>query len=136
MTFSTVKKFIDELLTDQIDFFTKENTSTIIYEFIGGEPLLEIDLIKEILTYTLNQMIKLHHPWLPHFKASICSNGVLYFQPKIQQFIQNYHQWIGLSISIDGNKELHDSCRIDFNGIGSYDKAIAAVKDYYNKYKT
>jgi radical SAM peptide maturase (CXXX-repeat target family) len=37
-------------------------------------------------------------------------------------------------ISIDGNKELHDSCRKDFSGQGSYDRAIAAVRHYRKHY--
>ena len=39
-----------------------------------------------------------------------------------------------MSISIDGNKELHDSCRKFPDGSGSYDKAIEAVKHYKNFY--
>ena len=41
---------------------------------------------------------------------------------------------LSFSISIDGNKELHDSCRIDLNGKGSYDRAIAAVHHYREHY--
>jgi sulfatase maturation enzyme AslB (radical SAM superfamily) len=33
-----------------------------------------------------------------------------------------------MGISIDGNKQLHDTCRVDINGNGSYDIAIASVK--------
>ena len=38
-----------------------------------------------------------------------------------------------MSITIDGNKKLHDSCRVFPDGSGSYDKAIAAVKDWVSK---
>jgi sulfatase maturation enzyme AslB (radical SAM superfamily) len=41
---------------------------------------------------------------------------------------------ISFCVSIDGNKELHDSCRIDLNGKGSYDRAIAAVHHYREHY--
>jgi radical SAM peptide maturase (CXXX-repeat target family) len=37
-------------------------------------------------------------------------------------------------VSIDGNKELHDACRIDLEGKGTYDRAIAAVNDYKTKF--
>jgi radical SAM peptide maturase (CXXX-repeat target family) len=39
------------------------------------------------------------------------------------------------TVSIDGNQILHDSCRVDFNGNGSYNKAISAVKHYREHYK-
>ncbi|MBR2247120.1 MAG: hypothetical protein IJ880_08875 [Bacilli bacterium] len=80
-------------------------------------------------------MIKIHHPWLTLFRCSLCSNGVLYFTPEVQKFFYKFYPWCSFSISIDGNKELHDSCRVDFDGNGSYDRAIAAVKDYEKKYR-
>lgn len=58
----------------------------------------------------------------------MCSNGVLYETPKVQEYFKKFGTLTHLGISIDGNKELHDSCRIDLQGNGSYDKAIAAVK--------
>jgi sulfatase maturation enzyme AslB (radical SAM superfamily) len=45
MTFETAKKFIDDLLSDKYPLMTKENTGGLTIDFIGGEPLLEIDLI-------------------------------------------------------------------------------------------
>jgi sulfatase maturation enzyme AslB (radical SAM superfamily) len=41
-----------------------------------------------------------------------------------------YHGLVSLSISLDGNKELHDKCRVDLEGKGSYDRVIAAVRHY------
>jgi sulfatase maturation enzyme AslB (radical SAM superfamily) len=75
-------------------------------------------------------MIELNHPWLYYSICNICSNGILYTTPKVQEYFKNYGFLTHLSISIDGNKELHDSCRIDLNGNGSYDRAIEAVKLY------
>ena len=69
------------------------------------------------------QMIKKHHPWLFRHRFSICSNGLLYFDPKVQDFLHKYYTRVSFSISVDGNKELHDSCRIDKAGNGTYDRA-------------
>jgi sulfatase maturation enzyme AslB (radical SAM superfamily) len=95
---------------------------------------MEVELIGQIMEYTFNKMIEMHHPWLYYSIGSICSNGVLYTTPKVQEFFKRYGHLIHLSVSIDGNKELHDSCRIDLNGNGSYDKAIEAVKLYRQEY--
>ena len=56
--------------------------------------------------------------------------GILYFEPKVQAFIKKYMDRLSFNISIDGNKQLHDSCRLFPNGTGSYDKAIAGVRHY------
>ena len=38
-----------------------------------------------------------------------------------------------VTVTLDGNKELHDSCRIFPDGSGSYDLAVAAAKDWLKK---
>ncbi len=45
-----------------------------------------------------------------------------------------YNQRLSFSISIDGDKQLHDSCRVDLEGAGTYDRAMAAVEHYVNTY--
>ena len=65
---------------------------------------------------------------------SISSNGLLYFDKRVQNFIKKYKNNLSLSISIDGNKELHDTCRVDLNGNGTYDRALAAELHYHNTY--
>ena len=80
-------------------------------------------------------MIELDHPWLYYSVINLCSNGILYTTPQVQDFFQEYGFLVHLGISIDGNKELHDSCRIDLDGNGSYDKAIEAVKLYREQFK-
>lgn len=55
-------------------------------------------------------------------------NAVL--PPEVQRFLDKWAKHLSLSISIDGDKQLHDSCRVFPDGSGSYDLAIAAAKDY------
>lgn len=135
ISFDIAKKVIDDLLNDKYDFINTNNANGLIIEFIGGEPFLEIKLIQQITDYYFTQAILKHHAWLLRTKISICSNGILYFNPEVQAYFKKYSSFISFCISIDGNKELHDSCRIDLNGNGSYDRAIAAVKHYRTNYK-
>lgn len=130
MSWEIAKQLIDDLLYDKYDYINSSNTLGIILDFIGGEPFMEIELIGQIVEYTYNTMIELNHPWLYYSVVSLCSNGVLYTTPKVQSFFKKYGYLCHLSISLDGNKELHDSCRIDLDGKGSYDKVIEAVKLY------
>ena len=137
MPFEIAKTLIDELLhNDKLieNYVKSKNSLGVILEFIGGEPLLEIDLIDQIIDYFIGQCIILHHPWIDRFRVSICSNGVLYFTPKVQEFIKKHQTHLSFSISIDGNKKLHDTCRIFPDGTGSYDLAIKAAKHYMKHY--
>ena len=79
MSFEVAKKFIDDLLTNKYEIASVENTCGIIFDFIGGEPLLEIELIDQILSYAMDKMIEMRHSWLVYSRANIGSNGLLYF---------------------------------------------------------
>lgn len=134
MTFQTAKDFIDKLLNDQFERINTQNTIGLLINFIGGEPLMEIELISQIAEYLIDTMIKNNHPWLHYTRFNIGTNGILYFDPRVQEFLRKFHALTSIGISIDGNKELHDACRIDLNGNGSYDRAIAAVHHYKDTY--
>jgi len=86
MSFETAKKLIDKILTNDSlinNYIKSEDAIGVVLEFIGGEPFLEVDLIDQIIDYFMEQCIILHHPWIDRFRVSICSNGVLYFTPKV-----------------------------------------------------
>lgn len=131
----TGKKFIDDLLTGKYDAYGQyDKAQGIILEFIGGEPFLEIEKVSIFTDYFIQRMVDLNHRWLHRYRISICSNGVLYFDPRVQEYIRRHAKHLSFSISIDGNKELHDACRIFPNGSGSYDIAIAGVEHYMKHY--
>lgn len=134
LSYETAKRFVDILLAGENPYINFENTCGFILEFIGGEPLMAIDLIDRITEYTLEKMIQERHPWLFRFRVSICSNGVMYFDPRVQAYLEKYRPWISFSVSIDGDKQLHDSCRVFPDGRGSYDMAVAAARHFMAHY--
>lgn len=137
MSFDTAKKFADMVLDATLDtnpYLSIEESPGIVFEFIGGEPFMNIDLISQISDYIVEKMIRVNHPWRHRFMFSICSNGVKYMDPKVQAYMQKYKYNLSFSISIDGNKELHDSCRVFPDGSGSYDIAMAGVKHFREHY--
>ena len=129
MSFDIAKQCIDQILT-----IPPENHSGLIINLIGGEPLLESLLIEQICEYTISKMIEMHHPWLPYFKCAICSNGLLYFSNETQSLLSKYNFWVPLTFSIDGNQELHDLCRVDYQGQGTYNRVMNAVDHYRKNY--
>ena len=135
MNFDTAKSFIDKLLNDEYGYINKYNSPALILEFIGGEPLMEIKLTRRIYEYFLDRCYELNHPWFKFHRVSICSNGMQYFDKEVQDFFKEYSCNISFNISIDGNKELHDACRKQPNGEGSYDIDMLAL-NHYNKHFT
>lgn len=130
MTFSTAKKLIDLIFQSRYDensMWYQGKTEAIVFDFIGGEPFLEIDLINQIVEYIEDKLLLLEDcPWTIYHMYSFSSNGTLYFTPKVQEFIKEYRPFLSIGITVDGNKELHDLCRVFPDGSGSYDTAIAA----------
>ena len=133
MPFEVAQKFIDILLENDENtqqYIDTRSSDAIIIEFIGGEPFLEVELMDQIMEYLIKRMIETDHPWQYNWRISISSNGTLYFEPKVQDFIKKWMDHLSFNISIDGNKELHDACRVFPDGSGSYDKAIAGVRHF------
>lgn len=135
MSWETAKAVVDSLFS-QDDAASKGSgkSEAIILEFIGGEPLLEIRLIDKIVDYFLYQAIRRDHRWAARFMISICSNGVAYFEPEVQDFIRRHQRHLSFSVSIDGNRELHNACRVFPDGSGSYDVAVRAALHYMEHY--
>lgn len=124
MDLSIAKKAIDFILDNEVHF----PESSVVIDFIGGEPLLEIDLIEAITLYFISELeIRAHH-WMNNYKIRITTNGVLYASSKVQNYINKYKEKLSISISLDGTKEKHDMNRIFQNGKGSYDSIIPNVK--------
>lgn len=133
MPLATAKRFVDMLLDADESVNQYADTTRkcgIIFGFIGGEPWLEIDLIAEVSDYILGEMFRRKHPLAIRWMLSICSNGLLHFDDRVQTFLKKHLGHLSYSISIDGDKELHDSCRVDLAGNGTYDRAIAGVKQF------
>ena len=136
MSKETGKRIVDLLfkLYDE----NKENsvinhhTYGIILDFIGGEPFMNVEVMDCIVDYFIDQCLEKDHIWLTNFRISISTNGVLYFQPQVQHFIQKYKNLLSMNVTIDGPKKVHDLCRVDYDGNGSFDKAMAAWEHWYH----
>ena len=136
MSLETAKKFVDMLLDatpENNSYINPVNSPFLVIEFIGGEPFLGIGLIDQIMDYFVSQAFERMHPWATRYCVSICSNGVLYFEEAVQRFLNKHRNHMSLSVTIDGNKELHDSCRVFPDGSPSYDIAVAAAKDWMDR---
>lgn len=117
MNFETAKKFIDYIFTDQ----SIKKQEAVVLDFIGGEPLLEVDLIDKICDYFKVEAFKRNSSWYWNYRINTCTNGVNYSSEKVQEFIKKNYGKIYVSITLDGTKEKHDMQRVFPDGSGSYD---------------
>ena len=123
MDIKTAKKAVDYILSSK-EFF---NEKSVIWNFIGGEPLLAIDLIDEISDYIKMEMYRRNHPWFEDYAFNFATNGILYGTPAVQRYINKNKNHLSIGISVDGNKIKHDRQRIYPDGRGSYDDVIKNV---------
>ena len=135
MTKEVADKGLEMLFNEELHkgYFKQKEKPGIILEFIGGEPLLEIDLIDYITDRFKYLAYKHNSPWATNYMISISTNGLLYMTDKVQNYIKKNLHKISLSITIDGDKSLHDSCRLLPNGKGSFDIVEKAVKHNYER---
>lgn len=127
LSLDTAKAFIDCLYEANKDESEKHNIAAVL-NFVGGEPFLQVQLIDQIMEYWMEKGVELRHPWARNFMISIATNGTLVFDPLVRAFIRKWKNKLSVSVSLDGNKDLHDACRVYANGKGSYDDALEAVQ--------
>lgn len=120
MSWAVAKKAIDYILSNEDDF----RESSVIWDFIGGEPFLEIDLIDQICDYIKTEMYRRNHHWFNSYRFSFSTNGINYDSEKVQNFIMKNYNHLSVGITIEGTKRKHDLNRIwkgDGPEKGSYD---------------
>lgn len=126
MSWKVAKAAIDYILDHEQEF--KEES--VIWDFIGGEPFLEIDLIDKICDYIRVQLYSRNHHWFNSFRFSFSTNGINYDSPKVQDFITKNREHLSIGITIDGTERKHDLNRIwkgDGPERGSYTDVVRNI---------
>lgn len=123
MSFDIAKDAIDYILSNKQLFSEK----SVIFDFIGGEPFLEIDLIDKICDYIKLTLYEREHIWFNSYRFNFSTNGLMYGDTRVQQFIQKNYQHLSIGITIDGTRKKHDLNRIYKNGKGSYDDVVKNI---------
>lgn len=126
MSWDVAKAAVDYILDHEADF----TEDSVIWDFIGGEPFLEIDLIDRICDYIKVELYRRNHHWFNSYRFSFSTNGINYDCDKVQKFIGKNRNHLSIGITIDGTKEKHDLNRI-WKGSGaergSYDDVVRNI---------
>ena len=108
MPYEVAKQAIDYILDHEEDF----REESVIWDFIGGEPFLEIDLIDRICDYLKTEMFRRNHHWFNSYRFSFSTNGINYHTDKVQEFVKKNKAHLSIGITIDGTEKKHDLNRI------------------------
>ena len=130
MTIEVARNAIDTILQNRKDF----SESAVTWDFIGGEPFLEIELIDKLCDYIKIRMYELNHPWFNNYCFNFSSNGIMFNDPRVQEYIQKNKTHVRIGISIDGTREKHDLQRVFPSGKGSYDAIIENVRQWIDRF--
>ncbi len=108
MSWDIAKQAIDYILDNEQSFQEK----SVVWDFIGGEPFLEIELIEKICNYIKIELFKRNHHWFDSYRFSFSTNGLNYHEEKVQSFIKKNIDHLSIGITIDGTELKHDLNRI------------------------
>ncbi|MDD2217159.1 MAG: thioether cross-link-forming SCIFF peptide maturase [Eubacteriales bacterium] len=111
MSFEVGKRALD---------FLVENSGkrrNIEVDFFGGEPLLNWDVVKQLVAYA-RSIEKEHNK---NFRFTLTTNGMLIDDDVIEFSNKEFYNVV---LSLDGRKEIHDARRPDYSGNGSYDTIV------------
>lgn len=120
MTLEVGKKALEYLVENS------GNRRNLEVDFFGGEPLMNFDLVKELVYYG-RELEKKNNK---HFRFTITTNGVLLDEEKMD-FINEHMD--NVVLSLDGRKEVNDNMRKTISGEGSYDIILPKFKEMVNK---
>jgi len=113
-----------------LEFLIKNsgNRRNLEVDFFGGEPLMNFDVVKELVYYG-RELEKNNNK---HFRFTITTNGVLLDDDKID-FINGHMD--NVVLSLDGRKSVNDNMRKTVNDQGSYDIITSKFKALIDRRK-
>ena len=111
-----------------IDFLIENSGSRVNLEvdFFGGEPLMNFDVVKEIVAYARS----IEKKYNKNFRFTLTTNGMLVDDDVIEFTNKECHNVV---LSLDGRKEIHDRLRKTVNGKGSYDIIVPKFQEFVKR---
>lgn len=124
MSWEVARQAVDYILLHEDDF----REESVIWDFIGGEPFLEIELIDRICDYLKVEMFRRNHHWFNSYRFSFSTNGINYHEEKIQNFILKNREHLSIGITIDGTELKHNLNRVyKVTEMGSYKDVVRNI---------
>jgi uncharacterized protein len=125
-------KFMDwETAKTSVDYLFAESAGrkNIHVTFFGGETLMNFPLLKRVVDYAEAKAARLDRS----VDFSLTTNATL-LTTRIIDYLAEHR--IGVTVSIDGPKEMQDKFRIFSNGRGSYDIIRPKIEELLARHRT
>jgi uncharacterized protein len=125
-------KYMDRRVAESsIDMLIRESAErpSIHVTFFGGETLLNFMLLRHAVDYAKRKSAEAGK----NVEFSLTTNATLLNEP-IADFLSEHR--IGVTVSIDGDRELNDRMRVFHDGRGSYDVIVPKIKMLLARHKT
>lgn len=113
-----------EMAEKAVDIALQSPAHYLNFEFQGGEPLLNFDIIKHIVLYAEE------HKGTHEIDYNVVTNLTL-LNNQILDFFYEYK--FGISTSIDGNQTIHNNNRPFKDGEGTFNKVVDSIKKIRDK---
>ncbi len=123
-TYNTARDYMSsEVARGAIDFLIENsgNRKSLEVDFFGGEPLLNLDVVKDCVNYARQREKEAGK----EFSFTMTTNCIL-LDNDIAEYLDK--EMDNIVLSIDGRQEVHDKTRITSCGGGSYEAAIEGAK--------
>ena len=117
MSLETAKRAVDFLIENS------GKRKVLEMDFFGGEPLMNLDVLKKTVYYAKEQGAKAGKKFL----FTTTTNALLLNDETIEFFNQEMENVV---LSLDGRKEVHDAIRKSINGKGTFDLIIDKIKKF------
>ena len=125
-------KFMSEQTArESVDFMLRESGSNRMAHltFFGGETLMNFPVLKFAMNYARERAVELGK----EVDFSLTTNATL-LRPEIIEFLAENR--VGVTISIDGPKEMQDQFRVFKNGTGSYDIVAPKIRELLRRHRS
>ncbi len=118
ISLKSVEKFAKMIVAGKFNFKESKQTSYEI-DLLGGDALMYPELCSQIIDTIIKQFVLSSFSYRNNFKFSICTNGTLFGNSKVREFLIKYKDVLSIGVSVDGCPTLHDMNRVYKNGNGS-----------------
>src|ERR1017187_4395669 len=121
----------EETARESVDFMLREAGANKIAHltFFGGETLMNFPVLKSAMSYARQRAAETGK----QVDFSLTTNATL-LRPEIIEFLAENR--VGVTISIDGPKEMQDQFRVFSNGKGSYDIVAPKIKELLKRHRS
>ena len=125
-------KFMSEETAEQsVEFLLAESRGQEVAHltFFGGETLLNFPVLQKAVAYARRRAAEEGK----RIEFSLTTNATL-LKPEVIEWLADNH--IGVTVSIDGPKEVQDGLRVFHNGRGTYDVVLPKIKELLRVHRT